>query len=47
MKSKKGAVLILLLFFGAAMVFEACGTTKGKSCKPPRKRYYHHTFIDM
>jgi len=47
MKINKRVVQTVVLVFLTAMLFEACGTTKGKSCKPPRKRYYHHTFINM
>jgi hypothetical protein len=38
---------LLLIVFLAAMLLESCGTAKGKSCKPPRKRYYHNTFLNM
>ena len=42
-----GIAGVLLIVIFATMLLESCGSAKGKSCKPPRKRYYHHTFIKM
>ncbi|MFZ9515275.1 MAG: hypothetical protein ACO29P_08590 [Bacteroidia bacterium] len=40
-------VQVVVVFVITALLLEACGTAKGKSCKPPRKRYYHNTFLNM